>query len=264
MKLEILGCSGGVMPGQGTTSFLIDETILIDAGTGLGELSFDRMTRIHTIFLTHSHLDHVCHLPFLLNNMIGDIEVAVDVYGLPHTIQAVKDHIFNDVIWPDFTKLPTKEKPIVKLHEIEAGQKVPVPNLGTDKVYTFTAMPVEHSVPTIGYHVANHKGSFAFSGDSSENESFWKILNQLPEVDLLIVDDQYLEEEKEISKLAKHYYSEALLKDLNKLNYHPKLYLTHLPPYKKDVVIEEANRVLKDWTPTILEPGMVISFPFEK
>lgn len=262
MKIEILGCSGGVSPGHGTTSFLVADSILIDAGTGLAELPFERMAKIQTIFLTHSHLDHICHLPFLLNNLIGEAEIAVDVYALPATIDAVKKHIFNRVVWPDFTVLPTKENPIVKFHPIEVGQTIPIPNMGSNDVYTFTALPAEHTVPTLGYHVKNSNGSFAFSGDCSENDQIWEALNHLEPVDFLIVDDQYLEHEKEISQLAKHYYSESLARDLSKLQYVPKLYLTHLPPYKKEVVIEEAVRVLKKWSPESLKQGMVIQPPF--
>ena len=41
MKLRVLGCSGGIGARARTTSFLVDEDILIDAGTGVEDLSVD-------------------------------------------------------------------------------------------------------------------------------------------------------------------------------------------------------------------------------
>ena len=38
MQIRILGCSGGIGPGLRTTSLLVDGTLLIDAGTGVGDL----------------------------------------------------------------------------------------------------------------------------------------------------------------------------------------------------------------------------------
>jgi 3',5'-cyclic-nucleotide phosphodiesterase len=63
MQLRILGCSGGIGGANRTTSFLINDSILIDAGTGVGDLSFSALTRIEHVFITHSHLDHIACLP---------------------------------------------------------------------------------------------------------------------------------------------------------------------------------------------------------
>lgn len=256
MKLTILGCSGGIGPGTNTTSFLINENILMDAGTGVGSLTLEQMSKITHLFLTHSHLDHISHLPFMLNNLIGEVDSTLQVFGSQHTLQALKNHIFNEVIWPDFTRLPTKESPCVTLHPMEEGESVTV---GEVKV---VALPAEHSVPTLGFWVGNLSGQgyFAFSGDCGVNQAFWQALDELPEVEVLIVDDQYMEKEKAISALAKHYYPAALETDLRQLSYQPQLYLTHLPAYKAGEVFEEAQAVLSDWHPRVLKTGMVLAF----
>lgn len=59
MKVRVLGCSGGINQGVATTSFLVDDDILIDAGTGVGDLSLEEMRRIKPVFISHSHLDHM-------------------------------------------------------------------------------------------------------------------------------------------------------------------------------------------------------------
>lgn len=263
MRLHILGCSGGISPGHGTTSFLVDESLLIDAGTGVESLEHARLAKVKSIVLTHSHLDHISHLPFLLNNLIGEVDFTINVYGIAPTIQALKDHIFNNIIWPDFTRIPSVEAPCVRLHVIEVGQTLVFEETNAKGQLLrkeVTVLPVEHSVPAVGYHVKNAYGSFAFSGDCSRNDVFWAALNQLPEVDVLIMDDQYLASESRVSELAKHYYSATLKADLCKLYYVPKLYLTHLPPYKKQTVLWEAQAVLADWKPDVLSPGLVIDF----
>ncbi|BBP44353.1 3',5'-cyclic-nucleotide phosphodiesterase [Thiosulfativibrio zosterae] len=256
MQLTILGCSGGIAPGKGTTAFLINEDTLIDAGTGIERLSYEAMQKIRRIFLTHSHLDHISHLPFLLNNLIGLKLPAIDVYALPHTIDALKNHIFNNIIWPDFTQLPSKEEPCVHLHTLTLDRMMSFDNL------SIQALPANHSVPTVGYWVGRspNKGSFAFSGDCHHTQAFWTTLNQLPKVDDLIVDNQYLEKEAAISELAKHYYAAALSEDLVELNYHPRLFITHLPPHHEVEVFSECETVLKKWHPQRLMPGMIFEY----
>jgi ribonuclease BN (tRNA processing enzyme) len=256
MNLTILGCSGGVAPQKGTTCFLVDDDILIDAGTGLESLTLPEMAKITHLFITHAHLDHISHLPFLLNNLIGELDFTLHVYASSFTIQALRQHIFNDVIWPDFTQLPNKEHPCVVLHPFEVGDSMAV---GERRI---VALPAEHSIPTMGFWVGEleGKGHFAFTGDCSSNFKFWQALQELPEVEALIVDDQYLEAEKEISLLAKHYYPAALKSDLKQLSYHPKLYLTHLPAYKSEEVWAEAQTVLAEWHPIPLESGMQLHF----
>jgi len=72
MKLRILGCSGGIGGRHlRTTSMLLDNDILIDAGTGVADLSLTELSLIDHIFLTHSHLDHVASIPFMVDTVGG-------------------------------------------------------------------------------------------------------------------------------------------------------------------------------------------------
>jgi hypothetical protein len=45
MQIRVLGCSGSIAAGSRTTSFLVDDDVLVDAGTGVGDLTLDEMTR---------------------------------------------------------------------------------------------------------------------------------------------------------------------------------------------------------------------------
>lgn len=254
MRLEILGCSGGVAKNSATTSFLVDDDLLIDAGTGLGSLDLDRSIQIESVILTHSHLDHISHLPFLLNNTIGKTTQPLHVYGLVNTIDALQKHVFNNIIWPDFTLLPSKKSPSLVFHSFSVGDEL---SLGAKKI---TVLPAEHTVDSVGFHVSSGKSSFAFSGDTSHNQGFWCALNELPHAEMVIVDNQYLEAEQAISKKAKHYYAKSLKADFALLNYTTKLYLTHLPPNAKTEVFNEAKMVFSQEKIYALNEGQVYNF----
>ena len=42
MQIKILGWSGGIGAGLKTTSFMVDDDVIIDAGTGLGDLPLNQ------------------------------------------------------------------------------------------------------------------------------------------------------------------------------------------------------------------------------
>ena len=102
MKVRVLGCSGAIAKDCRTTSFLIDKDVLVDAGTGVGDLTLDEMKGIEHVLLTHSHLDHVAALPLMIDAIASALTKPVKVHALAGTIAALKAHIFNNVIWPDF------------------------------------------------------------------------------------------------------------------------------------------------------------------
>ena len=127
MKVKVLGCSGGVNHNVATTSFLIDEDILIDAGTGVCTMPLEKMRRIRHIFITHSHLDHIAAIPLLADTLFDElIGKPIVVHALPETIKALQEHVFNWIIWPDFTELPHKTDAVLKLEPMQAGSSIDI------------------------------------------------------------------------------------------------------------------------------------------
>src|SRR3954470_1280037 len=116
MNIRVLGCSGAIAAGYKTTAFLLDDDVLIDAGTGVGDLELEALARIDHILISHSHLDHVLSIGLLADAVMRVREEqkrpAIQVHALPETIAALRAHIFNGVIWPDFTRLPSADDPI--------------------------------------------------------------------------------------------------------------------------------------------------------
>lgn len=238
MEIRVLGCSGGAANGLRTTTLLMDDDMLIDAGTGVGDLGLEEMARIRHIFLTHSHLDHIAHIPFLLDSIFERIVEPILIHGQDATLRALHQHIFNNVIWPDFTQLPNPERPVVRLVPMRPGE---VLELGRRRV---EMIPVNHSVPGVGYRVEGPGGAFAFSGDTTSNNAFWEALNRHPALDVLIVESAFPDEDIELCLRAGHYCPRLLAEDLTKLRHRPRIYISHNKPGEEDAIFAECQAAL--------------------
>ena len=237
MKLRVLGCSGGVAEGLRTTSLLVNDSILIDAGTGVGDLTLEEMAKIEHIFITHSHIDHVGFLPLLVDSMFSNITTPITVYSQAVTIQAIKDHIFNWIIWPDFSQLPRPDKPVLQFQAM-----APDETLLLDDVL-FQMIEVSHTVPAVAYRIEHGGKSIAFSGDTSSNDTLWDRLNAYPDLDILIVESAFSNDQYDLALLSRHYTPSLLAQDLSKLRHNPEIYITHLKPGDEKKIIEELDKI---------------------
>lgn len=239
MKLEILGCSGGIGHGLKTTTFLLDDSLLIDAGTGVELLRMEQMLAIEDIVITHAHLDHIIGLPLMLATIFDQHTRPINIYALPEVVNALQTHIFNWTIWPDYTCLPA-ENPIIQLHSVNIGDQL---NL---QGKTIKVIPAEHPSPTVGYFVSNDKSSFAFSGDSGINPALWPILNQ-KQPDLIIIDVSFTDEVDELARLSGHLTPSHLAKELEQLDQPTRIMITHLKPGFEDMIMQQCRKLLPDW-----------------
>lgn len=238
MRIRILGCSGGIGAGLRTTSILVDEDILIDTGTGIGDLPIEDLRKIRHVFLTHSHLDHSAGLPLLMDTIFDSVQTPVMVRARAETIDALKIHIFNWVLWPDFSVLPNARKPVMKYEVMQPGQSL---TLGERSI---KMVGVNHTVPGAGFILQNQGKVFAFSGDTSTNDTLWAALNALPRLDVLMVETAFANSNRELAWLARHYCPETLAADLQKLKHDPDIYITHLKPGAEDTIFEEIRAAI--------------------
>lgn len=253
MKLRVLGCSGGVSSELRTTSFLVDDDILIDAGSGVGELTLEEMRRIRHVFLTHSHMDHFSFLPLLVDSIFPTIREPLIVHGLPATLEALQTHVFNWTIWPDFAKLPTEETPVMGYQTQNPGE------VFQDGDRSLEMIEVKHVIPTVGYRVSCPTGAFAFSGDTTNNDNFWQVLNGHPGLDLLIVEAAFANADEELSKRAGHYTPNLLAQDLKKLKHRPDIYLSHAKPGMEDVIRQQCIEAIEDREIKAAQTGLVFT-----
>ena len=250
MKVSVLGCSGGISQNEATTSFLVDDDILIDAGTGVGDLSLEEMSRIKHIFITHSHLDHITSIALLVDTLFDDlIGQPLVVHALPETIKALRDHIFNWTIWPNFTELPDKTNAVLKFEIMAAGSVYKLSGRDIEMI------SVNDTVPAVGYCIEADGKVFAFSGDTTSNENFWASLNKHDSLDLLFVESAFADKDIALAKVAFHYCPKLLAEDLRKLKYRTKVCVSHLKPGCEQEIIEQCKRALPDWDIHQLKSG---------
>ncbi|TNF36611.1 MAG: 3',5'-cyclic-nucleotide phosphodiesterase [Gammaproteobacteria bacterium] len=241
MRLRVLGCSGGIGQNRRTSSFLLDDDILLDAGTGVGDLTLDEMRRIKHIFVTHSHMDHIATIPLLVDTLFSDLNQPLMVHARQETIELFKQHIFNWAIWPDFTELPTRETPVMTFKIMHPGEVVEINGRHIEMV------EVNHTVPAVAYVVKQGARVLAYSGDTSTNDGLWQALNRHDRLDLLIVESAFANHDLKLAHLARHYCPSLLAADLKKLKHKPRLGISHLKPGEEQRIIEECRAALAGW-----------------
>jgi ribonuclease BN (tRNA processing enzyme) len=236
MKIRVLGCSGGIGDGRQTTSFLVDDDILVDCGTGVTTLSHADLCRIDHVFVTHSHLDHITSLPLLLDSVAGERGRPLTLHGLPEVLQILKDHLFNWSIWPDFARIPSPEAPFLRYESLYESEPV---RLGKRLI---AAIPAHHVVPAVGYLLRGEGGSLLFSGDTDSHEALWREANRTADLRHLIVECSFQDALADIAKASKHYCPQTLAADLRRLKAGPQVWITHLKPGSEAGIMAELVR----------------------
>jgi ribonuclease BN (tRNA processing enzyme) len=240
MKVRVLGCSGAIAKECRTTSFLIDTDVLIDAGTGVGDLTLDEMRGIDHVFLTHSHLDHVAALPLMVDAIAAQRTAPLQIHALAGTIAALKTHIFNDVIWPDFTQLPTENAPFIRFHEIQVGQVLQINNKQIE------ALPAIHTVAAAGYAVTGNQACWVFTGDTERNPAFWQRINEL-EVSMLVIETAFSRRESQLAVKSLHLSPDVLACELDFIAAGKRypIYITHTKPAETELIMAEIQKFEK-------------------
>ncbi len=238
MKIKILGCSGGIGGELRTTALLVDHDILIDAGTGVGDLSMDELLAIDHIFITHSHLDHITSIPLLLDTVMGIRAEPVTVHASKETISTLRTHIFNWKIWPDFNAIPDATNPFLLYNEVKLGE---TQDFNGRKI---TPLPVNHVVPAVGYHVDSGEASLIFTGDTTECDALWVEVNKIKNLNYLIIETAFSNSEFELARLSKHLCPSMLVTELGKLNFSEnnppiEIFITHLKPGEGENIMQE-------------------------
>jgi ribonuclease BN (tRNA processing enzyme) len=254
MKIRILGASGGIGAQARTTSILVGHDILIDAGTGVGDLSLAELALIDHIFVTHSHLDHVDSIAFFLDSVGALRPKPVTVYTQGATIEILKKNLFNWDIWPDFTQIPTPEQPWLRYEEIEVGKVI---TLNGRKI---TVLPAIHTVPAVGYQLDSGKGSLVFTGDTGPNDALWSVVNRIENLKFLIIETAFSDKDRKLAELALHLCPAMLGEELAKLQRPAEVFITHLKPSEIELTMLEIEELSTSPPPRLLQNNHVFEF----
>jgi len=251
MHIRVLGSSGSEVPGHNPPAFLLDDFLLLDAGTVSLSLDREAQCKITHIFLTHAHFDHIKAIPFLLDNIVSSGQgCQLTILSGKEVISDIRRNIFNDRIWPDFAMLPTPTHPVIRYQEITPGQPVAV------RGYTIHTTAVNHSVPAYGYLVENpSKVAMVYTGDTGPTERIWLLMSK-HEVAVLIVEVSFPDEMIELALASGHLTPLLLAVEMRKMPVlPPKIYISHLKPFYKDTIKAQLAR-LDHAGIVVLEDGM--------
>lgn len=247
MRIRVLGCSGGIGGGLRTTAFLVDDDVLVDAGTGVGDLSLEALARIDHVFVSHSHLDHVTSIPFLVDTVCWMRTAPIVVYGIRETLDILRAHLFNWKLWPDFTQIPDATRPFMVYREVRVGEPVEI------RGRRFTPVPANHTVPAVGYSLEGGRGTLIYTGDTAAHEGLWKAVNEARDLRYLIIETAFSNKERDIAAASRHLCPEGLAEELEKMRARPEVYITHLKPGEGALTMREVSQAAGRWRPRMLE-----------
>ena len=261
MIVQVLGCSGSIAAGCRTTSFLLDDDILIDAGTGVGDMPLDALARVEHILVSHSHLDHILSIGLLADSVMRERRAAprapIQVHALPETLAALRTHIFNGVIWPDFTRLPSADQPMLSLVPLAVGD---VLELNGKRIEVLSA---SHTVPAVGYAVdGGPAGWWVFTGDTGPNPALWERLAQM-RVTHLVIETAFSDEERQLARISRHLCPAALGHELQHLAGSVEVHITHIKPGEREAVMAEIGKLGSPHRIRALEIGDVMKLADE-
>ncbi len=239
MELKVIGCHGGETPKHRTSAFVVDERIAIDAGSLTSGLDLKGQCALEAVLVSHAHLDHVRDLATLADNRSQNGAPTLPIVGTKQTIAILKKHFFNNLLWPDFARIPTKRTPAIRYVEIGTGAPLDVAS------YSVRAVPVSHSIACCGFIVGREGTSLAYSGDTGPTERLWKALNATSDLKALLMEVSFPNDEARLARLSGHHTPQTLASDLQKLERSRELptLLYHIKPSFQAKVERECARL---------------------
>lgn len=253
MELRVLGCSGGEAEGHRLTGLLVNGRVAIDAGCLTTALSIPEQVGIRHIFITHSHLDHICTLPFYTKNIFGHTDVPIEIHALPETLDALRRHLFNDELWPDFSVIPSPDNPIIRYSELNSEQVFELEGL------RITPILVNHLVPCVGYRIEDDHSAFIFTSDTAETDRIYEIANETSNLRLFITEVSFPNDQNWLAEASRHLTPAKLEGELRKLKADVPVGIYHLTPGDRPVILPELEAI-GDPRVRLLDQGNLFQF----
>jgi len=251
MQFRVLGCSGGQIPGRHLSSYLVNDSLLIDAGSTTAVLSLKAQQKIKDILITHAHLDHVMSLATLADNLFGVTGATIKVWGLEEVIAGLHGSFFNDTLWPDFTRITGngQSSPILGFHRLPEEKPMTIGEL------TVTAIRVNHVVPSTAFFIEERKKSLLHVGDTGPTEQAWSMARQKENLCAVVLESSFPNRMQETADLSRHLTPQTLAQEAGKLG-RPSvpILVTHLKPQYREEIVAELKK-LKGLRIRILRQG---------
>ena len=253
MRIKVLGAAGSEVPGHNCPAFLIDGKILLDAGTIALSLNISEEHSLRWILLTHAHLDHIKGIPFLLDNLvIRSTGNTIIVASGKDVLDDLRKNIFNDRIWPDFSRIPTRGDAVLRYRNIATTRPFLIDG------YRITMEKVHHTVPAYGYIVGKPgKKTIAYTGDTGPTDRFWEKM-AAHDVKYLITETSFPNRLEKLALAAGHLSPSLLEGEIAKMSRPPeKIFIVHLKPQFRQEIETEIQALGHDFI-EFLKDGEVI------
>ena len=236
------------------TCFLIDDCVAVDAGSIAIALTNEQRQTVKDIIVTHPHLDHIASLPIFIDDLYPTLQEPIRVHATHEVIGLLERDVFNWNVYPRFSDLKNDYGPVMQYVPIPIGTPFTVAHLNV------VAVPVNHIVPTVGLVVSDGQKSVAFSSDTAETEDFWKIVNEMKELDALLIETSFPDRMAKLAKVSRHFTPASLVQELKKLTHNGMdIMAVHLKPTYREEIIEQL-KALHIPKLRVMEPGKVYTW----
>ena len=252
MQIKVLGCYGAEMPGYRTSGFLINEDILLDAGTVVSVLSVKEQLKINNIIISHTHLDHIKDIQFLADNVAGKRKKPINLISTRGVLDALRANILNDIIWPDFTIIPSKNRPVLKFLPIREKEELSIGSIIVKPVQT------THTVEAVGYIIRDRDGAMVYTGDTGHTDEIWKIAVKEKNLKAIFAEVSFPNRMAKLADISGHLTVKGLSDGLKKMGSKKvRVYISHMKPQYLDI-IEKEVALLNSKRVKLLKQGDVI------
>jgi len=236
MEIKILGCFGNSVRNFRTTSYLINESLLLDAGTVTEFLDDKQLKKIKHILVSHTHLDHIKDLVFLVDELVMMGEFNIDLISVKQILEIISNNLFNNQLWPDFTVIPSEKNAIIKLREIELEKYTEINGI------TVKPVLMTHTVYTVGYVIKEGNKGFMFTSDTGPTKRFWEVAREEEGIEFIIADVSFPNRLESLAKLSGHMTLSMLLEHLDKYDLSKMpIYINHIKPIFFDEIFNELS-----------------------
>jgi ribonuclease BN (tRNA processing enzyme) len=248
MLVRIIGGHGGVSPGFRATSYLIDGKLLLDAGSVASGIQIEEQSNIDHILISHSHLDHISDLAFLADNCFGMKGKPFEIYANTPVKEAIMTHLLNDVIWPDFTVLPTKENPTLRIHDIKPAMQLALGD------YRIMPISVNHSSGALGFIIERKNASVVFTQDTGPTDDIWKYAHGIKNLKAIFTEVSFPNSMEKVATASQHHTPASMKEEIKKMPKDVPIFLGHLKPNFQSQLFKEIAEI-GDERITILGSG---------
>lgn len=239
MLVRIVGGHGGVAPGYRATSYLIDGKLLIDAGSVASGLLIDEQVLIDNILISHAHMDHICELAYLSDNCFGLKGKPFEVYSSKIVREAIKKHFMNDMIWPDFSKIPNTKNPTIRFNDLAEEEELELED------YKITQVKVNHPAGGHGFIVEQKKkgNTVVFTQDTGPTDRIWELAKQCKKLKAIFTEVSFPNSMQSVATQSFHHTPQSLAEEIKKMPEDVPIFIGHLKPNYQTQLYQEVDEL---------------------